>query len=109
MTTPAELGDLRALGLADEPLGRVHRFHSGCAGFATAAGDAAKPLGGVDVLGKVARRGREAIVAGFEMTGDAVVPRRLGGGMRWPDDQRQQGRSCQPEPGHPHGYWVFRG
>jgi hypothetical protein len=79
MAAAAELRDLLAPRLADEPLGRAHGLHPLLAGIASMTGRTAEPLGLVDVVLEGLGGRHQPIVAGFEMTHSAVVAGRLRG------------------------------
>ena len=86
---PQSCGICSRRGLPMIPLGGVHRLHALFAGIAPVAGHAAEPLGLVDVVGERLRWRHEAIVAGLEVTGGAVVLRRLGGPGGGPSKERE--------------------
>ena len=88
----AELHDLLARGLADEPLGGTHGLHAVRLGVAAVAGHAPEALGLVDVAVECLGGRRQALVSRLEVACGALVHRRLGSRDPGPSQQGEQER-----------------
>jgi hypothetical protein len=103
----AELHDLLARGLADEPLGGTHGLEAVRLGVAAVATRAPETLGLVDVAVECLGGRRQALVSRLEVACGALVHRRLGSRDPGPGQQCEQEEGRQSGRAHPNARASF--